>query len=48
MDGTLLKEDKTILSKTKEVLKASNSLEVKIVLTSGRSNQGIKNYLYNK
>lgn len=36
MDGTLLKENKTISSKTKEALKAANSLEVKIVLTSVR------------
>jgi len=45
MDGTLLREDKTISSKTKEALKAANSLGVKIVLTSGRPIQGIKNYL---
>jgi len=45
MDGTLLREDKTISSKTKEALKAANSLGVKIVLTSGRPIQGIKKYL---
>jgi len=37
MDGTLLKEDKTITTKTKEVLKVASNLGVKIVLTSGRT-----------
>ncbi|EHI97663.1 LOW QUALITY PROTEIN: HAD-superfamily hydrolase, subfamily IIB [Clostridium sp. DL-VIII] len=45
MDGTLLKEDKTITPKTKEALKVARSLGVKIVLTSGRPIQGIKHYL---
>lgn len=45
MDGTLLKEDKTISVKTKQALKAANSLGIKIVLTSGRPIQGIKSYL---
>lgn len=45
MDGTLLKDDKTIATKTKEALKEARSLGVKIVLTSGRPIQGIKNYL---
>lgn len=45
MDGTLLKKDGTISAKTKEVLKAAKSLGVKVVLTSGRPIQGIKNYL---
>jgi len=45
MDGTLLKEDKTITAKTKEALKAASSLGVKIVLTTGRPIQGIKDYL---
>lgn len=45
MDGTLLREDKTISSDTKESLKMANSLGLKIVLTSGRPIQGIKNYL---
>lgn len=45
MDGTLLKEDKTITTKTKETLNAARSLGVKIVLTTGRPIQGIKNYL---
>lgn len=45
MDGTLLKDDKTISLKTKNALKAASSLGIKIVLTSGRPIQGIKNYL---
>lgn len=45
MDGTLLREDNTISSKTKTALKAANSLGIKIVLTSGRPIQGIINYL---
>ncbi|WP_160678232.1 Cof-type HAD-IIB family hydrolase [Clostridium sp. C8-1-8] len=45
MDGTLLKDDKTITLKSKEALAKANSLGVKIVLTSGRPIQGIKNYL---
>lgn len=45
MDGTLLKENKTITTKTKEALKAANNEGVKIVLTSGRPIQGIKDYL---
>jgi Cof subfamily protein (haloacid dehalogenase superfamily) len=45
MDGTLLKDDKTITLKNKEALAKANSLGIKIVLTSGRPIQGIKNYL---
>ena len=45
MDGTLLKDDKTITNWTKESLKKAIALEVKIVLTSGRPIQGLKNYL---
>ncbi len=45
MDGTLLKEDKTISTKTKEALKRAREEGVKIVLTTGRPIQGIKNYL---
>lgn len=45
MDGTLLKDDKTISAKTKEALKMASSLGIKIVLTSGRPIQGIKKYL---
>jgi Cof subfamily protein (haloacid dehalogenase superfamily) len=45
MDGTLLTEDKIITAKTKNAIKAANSLGVKIVLTTGRPIQGIKHYL---
>ena len=45
MDGTLLKEDKTISTKTKEALKRAREEGVKIVLTTGRPIQGIKHYI---
>jgi len=45
MDGTLLKDDKTITSLNKSVLKKARELGVKVVLTSGRPIQGIKKYL---
>ena len=45
MDGTLLKDDKSITEITKKSLKRAQELGVKIVLTSGRPIQGIKNYL---
>ncbi len=45
MDGTLLKDDKTITTFNKEALKKARELGVKIVLTSGRPVQGIKKYL---
>lgn len=45
MDGTLLKNDKTITNLTKESLRKAIKLGVKIVLTSGRPIQGITNYL---
>ncbi|WP_238882211.1 Cof-type HAD-IIB family hydrolase [Clostridium sp. YIM B02551] len=45
MDGTLLKDDKSISEITKKSLKRAQELGVKIVLTSGRPIQGIKNYL---
>ena len=45
MDGTLLKDDKTISNKSKEAIKKAVSLGVKIVLTTGRPIQGIVNYL---
>lgn len=45
MDGTLLKDDKTISDKTKEALKKAADSGVKIVLTTGRPIQGIINYL---
>lgn len=45
MDGTLLRDDKTISNITKANIKKALDLGVKIVLTSGRPIQGIKNYL---
>lgn len=45
MDGTLLKEDRSISNSTKINLKKAAELGIKIVLTSGRPIQGIKNYL---
>ena len=45
MDGTLLKNDKTITKLTKESLKVAMKLGVKIVLTSGRPIQGLTKYL---
>lgn len=45
MDGTLLKQDKTISFKTKEAINKAKGLGVKIVLTSGRPIQGINKYL---
>ncbi|WP_019552606.1 Cof-type HAD-IIB family hydrolase [Propionispira raffinosivorans] len=45
MDGTLLTEDKKITTKTKDAIKMASNLGVKIVLTTGRPIQGIKQYL---
>lgn len=45
MDGTLLKDDKTISDKTKMSIKKALDSGIKIVLTSGRPIQGIKKYL---
>jgi len=45
MDGTLLTEDKKITTKTKDAIKTASNLGVKIVLTTGRPIQGIKQYL---
>ncbi len=45
MDGTLLKDDKTISDKTKISIKKALESGIKIVLTSGRPIQGIKKYL---
>jgi hypothetical protein len=45
MDGTLLTEDKKITTKTKDAIKTASKLGVKIVLTTGRPIQGIKQYL---
>ena len=45
MDGTLLKDDKTITTLNKKTLKKAKELGVKVVLTSGRPIQGLKKYL---
>ncbi|GKU26219.1 Cof-type HAD-IIB family hydrolase [Clostridium folliculivorans] len=45
MDGTLLQNDKSLLDATRDSIKKAMDLGIKIVLTSGRPVQGIKNYL---
>lgn len=45
MDGTLLRDDKTISTVTKEKIKMAGELGVKVVLTTGRPIQGIERYL---
>lgn len=45
MDGTLLRQDKTISDLTKNNLKKAAELGVKVVLATGRPIQGIKRYL---
>ncbi len=45
MDGTLLKEDKTISNKTKEAIKMATDKGVKVVLGSGRPIVGLEPYL---
>jgi Cof subfamily protein (haloacid dehalogenase superfamily) len=45
MDGTLLKDDKTISNNVKEKIKKAGELGVKVVLTTGRPIQGIQKYL---
>ena len=45
MDGTLLKEDKTISKLTQEVIQKAKDKGVKIVLASGRPVEGIHRYL---
>lgn len=45
MDGTLLRGDHTISPKTKEKLIEAKNSGVKIVITSGRPIEGLKNYL---
>lgn len=45
LDGTLLKEDKTISERTKEAITEAKKRGVKIVLSTGRPVQGVKNYL---
>ena len=45
MDGTLLREDKTISDRTKETIKKAVEKGVKIVLASGRPIEGLERYL---
>ncbi len=45
MDGTLLREDKTISEKTKEAIKQAKDKGVKVVLASGRPIEGLQKYL---
>lgn len=45
MDGTLLREDKTISDKTKDRINKSVEKGVKIVLASGRPIEGLERYL---
>lgn len=45
MDGTLLKEDKTISKVTKKAIIAARKRGIKVVLATGRPLHGIKNYL---
>lgn len=45
MDGTLLREDKTVSEKTKDVIKKAKEKNVKVVLATGRPVDGVKRYL---
>lgn len=45
MDGTLLREDKTISDKTREAVMTARKKGVKIVLATGRPIEGITDYL---
>lgn len=45
MDGTLLREDKTISKRTLNAIKAAKEKGVKIVLSTGRPLEGVKEYL---
>ena len=45
MDGTLLREDKTISDRTKKVIAKAVQKGVKIVLASGRPIEGLERYL---
>ncbi len=45
MDGTLLKDDKSISERTKNAIKKAKAKGVKVVLASGRSIDGIYGYL---
>lgn len=45
MDGTLLREDKTISKNTNKAIQRAKSKGVKVVLTTGRPIDGVKRYL---
>ena len=45
MDGTLLKEDKTISDRTKKAIHGAREKGVKVVLASGRPIEGLNRYL---
>ena len=45
MDGTLLKEDKTISDRTKKAIRGAIDKGVKVVLASGRPIEGLNRYL---
>ncbi|QAA34793.1 sugar-phosphatase [Clostridium manihotivorum] len=45
MDGTLLKEDKTISDMTKKAIRSAKKRGVKVVIASGRPVQGLTRYL---
>lgn len=45
MDGTLLREDKTVSEKTKTAIKKAREKNVKVVLATGRPVDGVKKYL---
>ena len=45
MDGTLLREDKTISDRTKKAIQMAHEKGVKVVLASGRPIEGLERYL---
>jgi len=45
MDGTLLKEDKTISDKTKQAIHKAKQKGIRVVLASGRPIEGLQRYL---
>lgn len=45
LDGTLLKDDKTISDRTRETIMEAKKMGTKIVLSTGRPAEGIKDYL---
>ena len=45
MDGTLLKEDKTISERTKNAIQSAREKGVTVVLATGRPIEGVSRYL---